>query len=560
LIEWDLSCPDWASRIRAGRTPIPELPLVRSEADVAVEFFNNNRLPDVPATPALREASGDWFRDIVAALFGSWDPAAKVRHIREIFALVSKGNSKTTNGAALMLVALLMSRRPRAEYLLVGPTHAISDLAFSQAVGMVELDPALRKRFRPRDHVKEIVDLLTKAKLKIKTFDLDVLTGPRPVGVLVDELHLLGKHHATGKVLRQIRGGMEKSPEGFMVMITTQSDEPPAGAFREELTAAREIRDGRRAGRMLPVLYEFPGEIARDPARWQDPANWPMVMPNLGRSLNLDSLRWDWDAERQKGEHAIRIWASQHLNIEIGIGLKTDRWAGADHWDKGVDPGLTFEVLLERSEVVVVGIDGGGLDDLFGLAALGRDRETKDWLLWSHGWCHGGVLERRKSIAAKLRDFAAAGELTIVTDALDDISAIVALVEQIKDLGLLGGVAVDPAGLGEFVDAMAAIDVTQDNKLLIGIGQGYRMMNAIKTAERRLANGTLKHAAQSLMTWCVGNLKIEPTATAIRATKQNAGDAKIDPAMAMFDAIDLMSTNPEAVDYSAYETRDLLVI
>ncbi|HPB23578.1 MAG TPA: hypothetical protein PLL48_14765, partial [Novosphingobium sp.] len=49
----------------------------------------------------------------------------------------------------------------------------------------------------------------------------------------------------------------------------------------------------------------------------------------------------------------------------------------------------------------------------------------------------------------------------------------------------------------------------------------------------------------ALMAWCVGNIKIEPTATAIRATKANAGDAKIDPVMAMFDAVTVMSRNPE---------------
>jgi len=97
------------------------------------------------------------------------------------------------------------------------------------------------------------------------------------------------------------------------------------------------------------------------------------------------------------------------------------------------------------------------------------------------------------------------------------------------------------------------IEVTQESKLLIGVGQGYRMMNAIKTGERRLASGMLLHGGSGLMAWCVGNLKIEPTATAIRATKQSAGDAKIDPAMAMFNAIDILSTNPEAQSEPEYQ-------
>ena len=71
-------------------------------------------------------------------------------------------------------------------------------------------------------------------------------------------------------------------------------------------------------------------------------------------------------------------------------------------------------------------------------------------------------------------------------------------------------------------------------------------MNAIKTAERKLAGGTLLHSGSGLMSWCVGNVRIEPTATAIRATKMNAGDAKIDPWAAAMNAIDQMSANPDS--------------
>jgi phage terminase large subunit-like protein len=127
---------------------------------------------------------------------------------------------------------------------------------------------------------------------------------------------------------------------------------------------------------------------------------------------------------------------------------------------------------------------------------------------------------------------------------------------MVKERHLLGGVGVDPAGLGDFVDALAdpEIDVTIDNGLLRGAPQGYGLMNAIKTTERRLAKGLLQHCGGSMMAWAVANLKIEPTATAIRATKQHAGDAKIDPAMALFDSVVVMSTNPSpaaAIDVMA---------
>jgi phage terminase large subunit-like protein len=559
---WDLSCPDWEDRIREGRSLIPDLPLVESEAKLGLAFFDELQLPDVPGLPKMRDGAGQWFRDIVRVAFGSWDSAAQLRYVRDIFAMLPKGQSKTTYSAGLLLAAMLMNKRPRAEALFVGPTQAIADNAYDKAVGMVEASADLKRRFRTRDHVKTIEDLVTKSELKVKTFDVNILTGTILILALVDELHLLGRNPHTGKVLRQIRGGLEKTPEGMLLIITTQSDDIPAGAFRDELMMARKIRDGRFRGQnirpMLPIIYELPLAIAKDPARWQDPSNWPMVMPNLGRSVHLGSLSADWQTERAKGDHAIRVWASNHLNIEIGIGLKTDRWPGAEFWLESEDPTLALDALLERCEVIVAGIDGGGLDDLFGLTILGREKETKRWLSWSHAWCHKGVLQRRQTIAAALEGFAADGELTIVGDKLEDVSAIIEIIAQINDAGLLGCVALDAEGpFGEFVDALDGIGINEESEQIVGVGQGYKLMSAIKTAERKLANGTFLHAPSRLMNWCVENVKIEPLATAIRATKQNAGDAKIDPVMALFDAATVMVRNPEPKNAkSVYDSQE----
>lgn len=563
---WDLSCIDWEDRIMSGRSLIPDLPLIKSEARMGLQFFDELQLPDVPGKPKMRDACGEWFRDIVRASFGSWEPETKTRHIREIFALAPKGSSKTSYSAGMAITLMLMNNRPRAEGLFIGPTQAVSDRAYEQAVGMIDESTDLKKRFRPRDHIKTIEDLSNKSEMKVKTFDLNILTGSILIFAMLDELHLLGKNQHTAKVLRQIRGGLNKTAEGLLLITTTQSDEIPAGAFSRELLTARMMRDGKFKGQnvrsMLPILYEFPPLIARNQALWEDPANWPMVMPNLGKSVHLSDLVPDWQTEKAKTEQDRKIWASQHLNIEIGVGMKSDGWPGADFWERREDETLTLETLIERSEVIVVGIDGGGLDDLFGFTALGREKDTKRWLSWSHAWCHEGVLDRRQTIAAQLQDFSDDEELTIVDDELKDLADIVAKISMIDEAGVLACVAIDSEGpYGEFVDALALIDVTEENDKVVGIGQGYKLMNAIKTAERKLANGTLIHAPSGLMDWCVGNVRIEPTATAIRATKQNAGDAKIDPVMALFDAVTVMIGNPEAKQTtSTYETHDLLVV
>ncbi len=501
----------------------------------------------------MKEAVGDWFRDIVRALFGSYDPENKVRHIREVFCLAPKGSSKTTNSAGVMVTALLMNTRPRAEFIFVGETQATSEIAYSQAVGMIDADEELTKRFHVRDHFKEIRDRLNGSRLKIRTFGLEILTGPKPVGVLVDELHRLGKGQDTAKVLRQIRGGIEKNPEGFLFIITTQSDSPPEGAFRDELMMARAVRDGEFEGRTLPVLYEFPRDIGEDMDKWQNPAIWPMVMPNLGRSLQLDSLIHDWEAEKRKGKHAITVWASQHLNVEIGLNLRSDRWAGADFWIRCKDEALSdLDTVLERSEVVVIGIDGGGLDDLLGLAVLGREKLTKRWLLWSHAWAHEVVLDRRKEIAGKLRDLEAEGTLTIIADDSDaDVQGVADIVEKVRDANLLPkklGIGVDPVGISEIVDELERRNFSLDpaNGHIAAVRQGWTLSDKIKATERRLAQRKLIHGGTDLMTFAVSNAKVEPRGNAISITKATAGSAKIDPLMALFNAVDRMEHNPVA--------------
>lgn len=536
----------------AGLPLVPDLPLFRDEADRALRIFNRLRLPDVIGQPTMSEAAGPWFLAIVEALFGSYDPATNRRMIQEFFLAIPKKNGKSSSGGALMVVALIVNRRPEGEFLLVAPTKEIADIAFKQASGTIRVDPELAKLFHIQRHIRLITHRRTGATLQIKAADTDVITGSKALGTMIDETHVFAKRPRAAEVFVELRGAMAARPDGFLFQITTQSKEPPSGVFRAELQMARDVRDGKIGLPMLPVIYELPHRLAGG-GGWKNPKYWPLVNPNMGRSVDEGFLTREVMKAESQGVAALALIASQHFNVEVGLSLLSDRWAGADYWERRGEPGLTREEVLARSEVVVVGIDGGGLDDLFGLAVLGRDRETKQWLLWSHAWAHTSVLERRKSIAVRLLEFQAAGEMTIVDDELDDVSAIVAIVAEVKQAGLLGAVAVDPAGLGEFVDALAEIEVTQDAKLLIGVGQGYRMMHAIKTGERRLASGMLLHSGSGLMAWCIGNLKIEPTATAIRATKMNAGDAKIDPAMAMFNAIDIMSSNPEAQGEPEYQ-------
>ena len=542
---WLTARKDWAARIVARQSLLPDLPIDQVRADRALRIFKRLRLVEVAGQPTMGQACEQWVFDWVAVIFGAYDPATKRRVIREFLLLVAKKNTKSSIAAAVMLTALILHDRHAAEYLILAPTKDVADNSFLPAYRMVKADRALLKVYKPSESTRAITNVLDGANLEVKSADAEVVGGQKAQCVFVDELWLFGKKAAAKNILSEAVGSLASQTDGFVIYASTQSDDPPAGVFKEKLDYHRDVRDGVIEDHTaLPLIYEYPKAMEAAEA-WKDRQTWYIPNPNLGRSVDIDFIAGEMLKAERAGQDSVRLVAAKHLNVQVGNTLRGNRWPGAEFWARGEDPELTLEVLLDRCEVVVPGIDGGGLDDLFGLTVVGRCRETKHWLSWSHAWCHKGVLERRQSIATVLRDFQAAGDLTIVDDELDDVSSIVEIIQAIKARGILAAVAVDPAGIGEFIDALAAVDVTMENKTLVGAPQGWALMNAIKTAERKLANGTLKVAPSALMRWCVGNLKIEPTATGIRATKQNAGDAKIDPVMAMFDAVTVMAMNPQ---------------
>lgn len=597
---WDFSCPDWEERLRTGRSLVPDLPIDEAVAGRAMRVFDRLRIPDIPGTPTFGEACGDWFRDVVRAIFGSVDQDRAMRMVREVFLLVAKKNSKTTYDAGLLLTALILNTRRNVEFSFAGPAQETADLAFSQAAAMIDADHQWERRHNNRDgwlqsilhvqsHTKTISHRGTRlklgqklpegykpvagtgARLKIKTFGEDIVTGSRNAGMLLDEIHLLGKKAKAAAILGQIRGGMQANREAFLVINTTQSFDEPAGVFLTELTRARAIRDGEiKNGHILPVLYEFPDDVV-ETDEWKDSANWPMVNPNINKSVHLDLLESAYAEAQQGGEAEIRRWCSQHLNIQIGIALKSNAWKGANYWPRNVDVNMTglspddaLAELIERCEVAVVGADGGGLDDLFGLAVVGREKsdaeiDQRRWLFWTHAWCIADVLKNRQDIAPKLEEFRAAGELTIYETPGEDVREIADYIATVKQSGLLpekNAIGVDPYGIGDLKDELARreFDVSPEAGWLVGIPQGWKLNAAIKTCERRLARKALLHCGAKIMDWQCGNAKVEPRGNAVTITKQQSGTAKIDNLASLFNAGALMSMNPEAAK-SVYETR-----
>ncbi|MGL4497345.1 MAG: terminase large subunit [Beijerinckiaceae bacterium] len=551
---WSTAQPDWKARIAAKESLIPALPLDEAKADRAERIFRNLRVPDIEGTPTYGEVCGPWVIDLVRAIFGAFDIETGLRMVREYFVAIPKKNGKTSIAAAIIVVAMLLNERPKAEALLIAPTQRIAEMSFAQAAGIIALSTTpsgtpLAALFTVHAHIKTIRYLRpdVPCEMVIKAADADVITGSKASIVLIDETHVFATNRNADGIFVEIRGGLSHPQnKGFLLQITTQSKDVPRGVFRQELRRARAVRDGELVASLLPVIYELPPEVAaRD--GWKDPATWSMVNPHLGRSVDAGYLADELSKAEADGFGALALFASQHLNVEIGQSLSGDAWDGARHWQQcAAKGGLTLDQLLAQSEVVVIGIDWGGADDLASLAVIGRSQYDKGWLHWQQSWARPSVLEQRKAIAPALMDFVACGDLALVetgeeqAEQCADLCARIAASGKLPDAHAIG---LDSAGVALLIDALQARGLTEPR--VEAVAQGWKLQTAISTLPLKLEDRRLRHGNQPMMAWAVGNAKQELKGSNYVVTKQAAGAAKIDPLMATFNAAMLMFLNPQ---------------
>ena len=541
------ACLDWRKRIVAGESLISFAPLFPDEAEMALDVFKKLTLVDVKDQPKIGDVTAKWVLDFVGTIFGAYDFENNERLIGEFLLLISKKNTKSTLAAGIMLTAIILNDRHSAEFLIVAPTKTVADNSFVPMRDMIKADPKLKSLFSVSDHTRTITHRKTKALLTVIAAESDSVGGKKGAFILVDELWIFGKRAGAEAMFEEATGGMASFPEGFLIWLTTQSDAPPAGIFKKKLDYARKVRDGDVVDpSFLPLLYEFPEEMI-EAEDYLNPDNFYITNPNLGRSTHIKFLLNKFEQKKILGDDSVQIFLAKYLNVEIGLNKRTDRWAGADFWQlSAYKDKLFIESILDLSELCTVGFDGGGLDDLFGMAVIGRDKNDRSkWYCWNRAWAHPIALERRKDIAPTLKDFQDDGDLIIVKNVGDDVRQAAQICRRIYDAGKFpekAAIGLDKLGMPSLQDGLLE---EIPFELLIGVPQGYQLSGYVQTTERKVAEGKFLHAGQRMMNWCVGNAKGVYQGNAMTIRKQESGKGKIDPLIATFNGVALMSMNPE---------------
>lgn len=557
--KWTTALPDWEERFKKGMSLLPCGPIFPEYSKVAMAVFRSLYATDVqnptgevdPDTgmavpPTYGQISRDWIQDLASVLLGAYDAETGRRLIREALIKVPKKNWKSGLAAGLMLTLMIRNNRQGNTAAIIAPTKDTADNCFLPMKTAIEADPELAQLFHIQPIYRTITHRVTKMSCRVYAADTDSISGKKWAFVIFEELWLLAKRKGAADMVLEATGGQASRPEGLVVSITTESDEEPVGVYHSKLEFARKVRDGLvDAPWFLPLLYEWPKDMIKSKA-YLDPANSHLVNPNYGASVDPEDFQRKMAEAIEAGGEPLRVFLAKRLNVppseHMGGG-----WAGAEYWNQQADRSLTLDRLIELSDAITVGIDGGGLDDLLGLSFCGRHKHSKRKMLVSYALAHPKAVERRKSESERYDRFVKDGSMFIGADgdeASPDLAEMAKRIKKVHKAGLLSGIGIDPAGTGTVLDALAEEKI--DPELIVGVRQGWQIMGSCKTLERWLEDGVVTHDGSALMIWCVSNAKIEASKNASYITKAASGSGKIDPLMATLNAVELMSRNPEA--------------
>lgn len=458
-----------------------------------------------------------WQHFVEANMYGWVSRKTGYRRFREVLIIVGQGNGKSTMIAGNAAYGLTKDNERGAEIYALSNSREQAKIVFGECKAQIEGSPVLRK------HVQTTQGgaYFKNGKFEPLASDSKNLDGRNVHMAVFDEIHEFRDY----KLINVIKGKTKKRKQPMIIYITTLGtviDGPLMDFYvlGSQILAGDAAISKRAADRMFVYIDEIDEDD--EPA---DPACWPKANPSLGKLLDIEDLKDEW--ERVKSIPAER---ANFINKQLNVFTSVDELSFLDvKTIRKNNKTFPEEELLGR--MCYGGFDLSSTED-FTSACLEFPLPDNNFFLLEHSW----TTEKKRNIDHEKLDWQYLidqGVLTVCTGEYVDYNYVVEWFLKQREKYRIETIGFDPAKAFMMIQ-----DMREKGFILNDVRQGEITLTApLDNLKERFLDGNIIHNNNPMFNWYLGNVKLTKRSAngTYLPTKQSAY-RKIDGFAAFLDA------------------------
>ena len=476
LDELVLSCSDpkypWEFDVKAAFRPI--------------DFIERFLIPTKGAYS--RTEMLPWQHFVESNMYGWLSRKTGYRRFREALIIVGQGNGKSTMIAGNAAFGLTKDNERGAEIYALSNSREQAKIVYSECAAQIEGSKVLSK------HVNTTQGgaYFKNSKFEPLASDSKNLDGRNVHMAVFDEIHEFRDY----RLINVIKGKTKKRKQPMIIYITTLGtviDGPLMDFYvlGSQILAGDAAISRRAADRMFVYIDEIDEED--DPA---DSACWPKANPSLGRLLDIEDLKDEWDRVK-----TIPAERSNFINKQLNVFTSVDELSFLDV--KTIRKNnKTFPVEDLEGRMCYGGFDLSSTED-FTSACLEFPLPDNNFFVLSHSW----TTEKKRDLDHEKLDWQhliETGVLTVCPGEYVDYNYVVQWFLEQRAKYRIETIGYDPAKAFMMIQ-----DMKEKAFILNEVRQGEITLTApLDDLKERFLDGNIIHNNNPMFNWYLGNVKL----------------------------------------------------
>lgn len=454
-------------------------------------------------------------------IFGFKNKETGFRRFRTAHLEIGRGNGKSPLAGAAVLFCLALDEPNGNMISCVATKTEQAKIVLNEARGMAKKNPS----FTNANGVKVLAHTITHDQsnsiARALSSDDKGLDGLNDVLAVIDELHVVSRD-----IYEVITSGMSKRKDSLLLCITTAgSNTDSVGFYQSDF--AKKVATGE-----FEDEYFFAAVFTVDKEDyWADESVWIKANPNLGVSVDIDSLRTKVQKALVTPSDIPNI-KIKHLNMWIA---EADAFFDLNAWDKCADPSLKIEDF--KGKPVRIGLDMASHLDIATLGYIFEEKKKtgttdsgesiyeKFYTFFDRSFLPEKTIEEKKN--PFYEHCVADGSLKVTKGAAISYDTFKNILKQdSKDFRILETMY-DP-----WNSSQMAQDLSDDIEMVKFQMSTANFSEPLKKMAAMIKSGHFKHNGSKLLKWCAGNVVAKEDHNGNVFPRKSNEKMKIDPVVA----------------------------